>query len=237
MRKILPLLLALTLLPGIALAKKKKPAGTDQAAQKEQILTTHRAYTQAVKGNDWAEAAKYFEPAALSGIRETMAPVFAMDAGDGDGKSVAEMMTGHTSDALAELDDAGFFGAFMTGVIAMNPGLSQVMAESTMTEKGVAFGEGGDAYVVYEMTVVSNGMSVGKYAVTPMARAADGNWGLQMTGEIKGMAEMLSRLAADEKARAEAAAAEGADAPPAEDAVPADAQTQPDDSEQPEAKE
>ena len=164
----------------------------DRERGEAQILDTHQKYVTAVRASDWAEAATYFDPPALAGIRETMKAVLEMDSGEG--VSVAETMVGMSPDALAKLDDSGFFGAFMTGIIAMNPGLGDAMANAQMNERGVAFGADGEAFVVYEMVLNSEGVDMTKFAVTPMVRGANGIWALQMTGEFKGIADMIGRM-------------------------------------------
>ena len=210
MRRLTPLLACLLLLPGLAGAEPTR------AEQEAQILATHQGYTEAVLASDWNAAARFFDAAALEQLRDTMEPVFVMDAGEGDGKTVGEMMTRRTPDELKDMDDAGFFGAFMDGIIAMNPGVAEAMAGSSMTEKGVAFGEGDEAYVVYQMSLQTGPMKVEKYDVTVMTRGADGSWALQMTGEIKGMADMLKRAFEEETAR-RAAENEAAEDEPADE--------------------
>ena len=210
MRRLTPLLACLLLLPGLAGAEPT------QAEQKVQILATHQGYTEAVLASDWNAAARFFDAGALEQLRDTMEPVFVMDAGEGDGKTVGEMMTRRTPDELKGMDDARFFGAFMDGIIAMNPGVAEAMAGSSMTEKGVAFGEGDEAYVVYQMSLQNGPMKVEKYAVTVMTRGDDGAWALQMTGEIKGMAEMLKKAFEAETAR-RAAENEAAEDEPADE--------------------
>ncbi len=208
MRRLTPLLICLLLLPGLAGAESPR------AEQEAQILATHQGYTKAVLASDWNAAARFFDATALKQLRDTMEPIFVMDAGEGDGKTVGEVMTRRTPNELKDMDDAGFFGAFMDGIIAMNPGVAEAMAGSSMTEKGVAFGEGDDAYVVYQMSLQNGPMKVDKYAVTVMTRGPDGSWALQMTGEIKGMAEMLKRAFEEETAR-RASEYEGAEDEPA----------------------
>jgi|GEM_PF-6042592 len=211
MRPLLLLLATLLIAPAPALAKKKKDLPTRADAER-QILTTHRAYAAAVIKTDWMEAATYFDPAALTGIRETITPFFAMD--DGEGQTIGVTMVGKTTEELAALDDSAFFGAFVSGIIAMNPGVGEAMAQAQMLEKGVAFGDPGEAYVVYEMSLNSNGVDMTKFAVTPMVRRDDGTWALKMTGEFEGMAEAFARMADEEKARqaAEAEATKEAEA-------------------------
>ena len=125
MRRLTHLLACLLLLPGLAGAEPTR------AEQEAQILATHQGYAEAVLASDWNAAARFFDAAGLKQLRDMMEPVFVMNAGEGDGKTVGEMMTRRTPDELKDMDDAGFFGAFMDGIIAMNPGVAEAMAGST----------------------------------------------------------------------------------------------------------
>lgn len=217
MRFLTPLLLLAFLLPGPALARKDKVP--DRAAQEAQILDTHRKYIAAVVKSDWGTAATYFDAGALETLRGMMEPVFATDGGEGE--TVGKMLLGLEADELAKLDDAQFFGAFMEAIVAMNPGVAEAMEGATMEEQGVAFGkEPDEAFVVYELRMAMQEAEVAKYAVTAMVRDDAHRWALQMTGEVKGMAEMLAASAARARAAEEAEAAEdsggGAETAPAE---------------------
>jgi hypothetical protein len=193
----------------------------DRATEEEQILTAHRTYGDAVRASDWAKAATCFDPAALAGLRAQLHPVFLM-ADDG-GKTVGEELLGVPPAGLDGLDDAEFFGAFMRGIMALDPSIGEAMASAEMIDKGVAFGaEPAEAYVVYEMRLASGDLAFAKLAVTPMVRGADGAWALQMTGEFQGLADHLTRMAAAQPA-ADAAATEPHPEGDASDPDPEDA--------------
>lgn len=182
MRRLLPVLLAAALLlPQGATAKK--PGKADEKA----IVAVQEQYMAAMRAGDWAVTAEVMHPDALARFREMLAPLLQMAATNG------ESMPGLGDDpaaTLAGMDDAAFYAWFLGMLTGMQPGLAEAMAGAGTDVKGVLF-DSEEAFLVYEMSVGMEGISVDKLAVTPFVRTEDG-WGMKLTGEMEGIAQAMS---------------------------------------------
>lgn len=172
------------------------------------------ATAQCSRRADWPCLARLMDPVALKHMRGFLGEAIEMSPDD---PSIAAMFGGKNLEQIKRLDDAEFFAAFLSGAVSNMAGAK---VESVQVVGGVAEGE--DQY--HAVTRTSVRMGPAQTRLTTMGvvsvRRIDGQWRLQLKGDISAMTEAIRQARA--KGGPTGAGPAGADGEPAPD--PAESQ-------------
>ncbi len=160
------------------------------------------ASAECSRRQDWPCLARLMDPAALKDLRELLGDRISGATAD---PRMAALFGGKPPEQIERLDDNEFFAAFMAGTMRVVGGVS---IDSVQVIGGIAEGE--DQYHAVTRTVMRSGLTD-----TPMTlmdivslRRIDGQWRLQLKGDVRAMIEGLRRV----RAQANAAGQGGDDA-------------------------
>ena len=156
-------LLAGPLLVACTLASALRAQATPESAA--------QTYTQALRDNDWAAAARGMHPEALRQLRDLLAPILAGPSGD----QVAAGLLGTTASAAAAMPDTVFFAHFIERVLTAKPEVGEALHEAKFTALGHVAGGGDTVLVVSRMSMSIRGVTVTTYEVMPFLQV-DGRW-------------------------------------------------------------
>lgn len=165
------------------------------------------ATAECSRREDWPCLARLMDPVALKHMRGFLGEAIEMSPGD---PNIAAMFGGKNLEQIKRLDDAEFFAAFLGSAIS---NIAGAKVDSVQVVGGVAEGE--DQY--HAVTRTSVRMGPAQTRLTTMGvvsvRRIDGQWRLQLKGDISAMTEAIRQA----RAKADPAGADGGQAPdPAE---------------------
>lgn len=175
-----------TLLLSLLLACLPLPAFAQTAPATDTPEAAAAALYAAMQRGDWKGAAALFDPAALKEFRGTMAPLLELGADGAQAEALAMMFGGLEPAELKAASDTAFFAAFFGGIVAS----TGVKLDQQQVLGSVA--EGDVRHVVTRNTVSGMGIRLTQMEVVSARKTADG-WRVLLSGEMKGMAEVLSQ--------------------------------------------
>ena len=172
MRTILSLGLAGLLLPATASAQTPEALALD--------------YYERFEAQDWGSIAEFYHEDALSDLREMLQPLFASIE---DPRALAQLFgPGVDAGTIQLMNDEEFFTLVFGGLISRM--LQQV--ELGAFEVVGRVEEGEDLlHLVTRQTAVTQGIEITSVEVITMRRSDEGDFKLALSGEIRGMAELL----------------------------------------------
>jgi hypothetical protein len=171
------LLLSLLLTPAVS------AQGTPEAAA--------TAFGAAIKGADYAAAARIMHPSALRQLHQLFAPlVTAPKAGD-----MAKQLFGvESASAFASTPDTVLFARFLQTVMAQQAGVGEALRTAKIEALGHVAGSGDTALVVSRMTMTIQGITLSTFDVMPFT-LYEGRYRGLLKADFTNMAAMLrSRL-------------------------------------------
>ncbi|MBW8808161.1 MAG: hypothetical protein JF591_04880 [Lysobacter sp.] len=139
---------------------------------------------------DWLCMARLMDPVALKDVRSLFAEIFQGDTLD---PRIQAMFGGKTGEQIARLSDTEFLAAFLGGVMRQAGGIT---IEKVQVLGGVA--EGQDQYHAVTRSVAR--LELADTALTTVdvisVRKVDGQWRLQLNGDVQAVMAGLRRLRA-----------------------------------------
>ncbi|MBP6750585.1 MAG: hypothetical protein KA144_13185 [Xanthomonadaceae bacterium] len=139
-----------------------------------------------MKAGEWTSAADAFDPAALTQLRDMLAPILESE----DGAGVATMFFGDGASpaSLKSMSDQAFFAGLMSSIMQTAGG----SLESQEVLGGVA--EGPDRmHMVVRNKAAAMGLSITQMEVVTLNKTPQG-WRLALSGKMEGMAQALKQL-------------------------------------------
>lgn len=164
------------------------PAESVAHVDTTQAQAVIQASAECSRRQDWPCLARLMDPAALKDLRTLLGEVVE---GGGADPRMAAMFGGKTPEQITRLDDAEFFAAFLGGTMRAAGG---VTIDSVQVVGGIP--EGDDQYHAITRSVMRTGLVDTPMTVMDIAsvRRVDGQWRLQLKGDMRAMVEGLRRM-------------------------------------------
>lgn len=174
--RVVILLCLLALVPGSLRAQATPEAAAEQ-------------YIAAMKSGDWSRTAVLMHPAALSELKGFFA---VMAAADSSGQVLQPIFRVPNATEFDALPPAEVYSRLLRTVTAGNPALRDAM-QGVRAEILGSVAEGPEtAHVVYRMHMEVDGVPMARMDVLSFRRSGD-RWMALLTGDLRAMAESLSR--------------------------------------------
>lgn len=172
----------------VALAWSTSVSGASMDAGSPQAVVD--ASVECGTRQDWLCMARLMDPVALKDVRSLFGEMFQGDTLD---PRIQAMFGGKTSEQIARLSDTEFLAAFLGGVMRQAGGIT---IEKVQVLGGVA--EGQDQYHAVTRSIAR--LQLADTTLTTVdvisLRKVDGQWRLQLNGDVQAMMAGLRRIRA-----------------------------------------
>ena len=172
-------------------AASDKEARAEGVGEEETPESVASRFMEAMRRSEWATCARLMHPEALRQLKQMFRPIVLAEPTRQVGITFFNVRTAAEYERLSA-EQA--FERLMRGMIQITPELRSAMATSQFEIIGHVREAPGLAHVVYRMKVTAQGIGMAKTTVMSL-RKSGASWRGLLSGDIEGLAAVLSRTA------------------------------------------